>query len=165
LKRIRIVQIVSIALIMVYITLLIVDIAIYELGDWKDLAFTLLLAGIAVNMIFKGVLIKSQSTMWFAVTLALSAITLILFVLNGEDGAEYYYIFSFLPIISSVINLAIFGNLIYIKVIILNISIIVPIILSYFVAIEILTLVVIGVCSVVVGISICRLIRTNKENV
>ena len=143
--------------------MLVIDIIFDVLGDWKIIIFSLLLALISINLIAKGAILKSSSTMWFALTLILFAIVIAGFELNSLNPANYYYVFSIIPIISSLINLAIFKNLIYIKVIVLNISIIIPTIVSYFVDLELYFVFAIAIFCVIMGIVLCRSRNLNKE--
>ena len=163
-KKISIVKWIGIILFFVYITLIVVDLIFEVLGDYRILILSLVLALISMNMISKGVIIKSSSTLWFALTLILFAILIAIFELKNINPTEYYYIFSIIPIISSVINLAIFQNLIYIKVIILNISIVIPIFILYFFQLHLLLNLLIFVISIGLGIIISRGIPLNKEN-
>jgi len=163
LKKITIVKWIGIILFLIYISMLVIDIVFNILGDLKIIIFSLLLALISINLIAKGVLLKSSSTMWFALTLILFAIVIAGFELNSLNSANYYFVFSIIPIISSLINLAIFKNLIYIKVIILNISIIIPTIVSYFVDLELYFVFAIAIFCVIMGIVLCRSINLNKE--
>ena len=71
--------------------------------------------------------------------------------------------FGVIPLISSFVNLAIFGAKIYIKVIILNLSILVPIFTSQFLNFQWFINVGIGIVSLILGILICRSINLDKE--
>lgn len=163
-KKIIIVKWLGIVLFVVYSVLLIIDFVFDFLGDWKIITFSIILAIISINMIAKGVIIKSSSTLWFAVSLILFAITIAIFDIKNIDPKQYYFIFSIIPIISSIINLAIFENLIYIKVIILNISIAIPVFVWYFWDFKFIINLIISVLSVIIGIVISRFINLNKEN-
>ena len=162
-SKLKKVQIIGFTLFTMYIGAIILDVALDIFGDYRLIIFSVLLAIISLNLIYKGVLIKSASTMWFANTLMMFAITIIVFEIIGRDVMQYYYVFSFVPIISSLINLAVFNNLIYIKVIIINISIIVPICVTYFVSLFIWWQIVLWTMSIIIGIIICRMMNVNKE--
>lgn len=164
-RKIRLVQIVGILLVVVYCILLCLDVIFNGLGNNRIILLSLVLAGIAVNMIVKGVIIRSGSTLWFAITLVISAIAVIIFSINTIDLNKYYYVFAILPIIASLINLVIFQNLIYIRIIIINVSILIPILLYSFVDLALHWVWLIGSVSVIGGIIVCRMIITNKENV
>lgn len=163
-KRINIIKWIGLILFLFYIVLLVVDLSLDVLGDWRILVFSLVLALISTNLIAKGVIIKSSSTLWFSITLVLFAITIAIFELKSIKAFDYYYIFSLIPIISSIINLAIFQNLIYIKVIILNISIIIPVCIQYFFHLRTWIIITTLVGCIVGGIIVCRCINLNKEN-
>ena len=77
---------------------------------------------------------------------------------------EYIYVFAFLPIVTSLIFVC-FKNFNYIKVMIINLSIAIPILVSNILAIKIWLNIVIFIESILIGISICRLITTRKEKV
>ena len=132
LRKITIVQVVGIVLFTVYVILLLIGLFTDVLGNWSRLVISITLALMSMNLISKGALIKSQSTLWFSVSLILYALLIVISELLKFEINKHYYVYSLIPIIPSLFNLAIFGNLIYIKVIILNITIIVPILLQYF---------------------------------
>lgn len=164
-KRIRFVQFLGILFFVTYIILFIVDLLRGVLGDYKDLIFSLFLSLIGINLILKGVLIKSNSTLWFAnvlITLSLTIVLLELFELNIVD---YYYLFTIIPILASVINLIVFKNLIYVKVIIINITVIIPTILQFLNKFNLYLAMCVFVISILVGVLICRLINFDKEKV
>lgn len=163
-KKIDIVKWIGIVLFFVYISILIIDIFSGFLGDYSIIVISLILSIISINSVVKGRLIKSSSTMWFAITLILFSILIVIFELNNIKPLDYYFVFSIIPIISSVINLAIFENLIYIKVIIFNISIIIPITIQYFFKLQVFLIAIVSILSIVVGILVCRQISLSKEN-
>lgn len=162
-RKIKVAQLIGIGLFIIYIGLIITDITFDYLGDYVNLSLSIMLALISLNMIYKGVLLRSSSALWFAVLLILFAITIVAFELGSVDPLEYYFVFALIPIISSLINVAIFKNLIYIKVIIINISIIIPISLMYFTGLSVWWLIVIGLVSIIAGVLVCRMIRMDKE--
>lgn len=164
-KRIRIVQLIEILLVLMYVALILSDLVYGLLGESRDTILSIVLAIISISLIHKGVLLKSQSTLWFSMSLVLFAITIISCQLLGVEPVGYYFIFALIPIISSIMNIAIFNNLFYIKVIILNISIAVPIVIMYFTRIELWYIVGIGVLSIVIGMIICRLLSFKKEKI
>jgi len=163
-KKIRIVQIVGILLFLVYVSFIIINsFKISIIRGKETFIFSILLAVLSITLIYKGVLLKSSSTLWFALNLISYAIILLLFDIFDIKLNENYYILSLIPIIASIINLAVFGYLIYIKVIILNISIIIPVMLWQFIDINIWWLLAIALFSVLLGIIICRSIYFKRE--
>lgn len=164
-KRIRIVQLIEILLVLVYVALILSDLVYGLLGESRDTILSIVLVIISISLMHKGVLLKSQSTLWFSMSLVLFAITIISCQLIGVEPIEYYFIFALIPIISSIINIAIFNNLLYIKVMILNISIIVPVMIMYFTSMKVWHIIVIGLVSVLLGIAICRLLSFKKEKI
>lgn len=164
-KRIHIIQIIGTGLFIVYITLLFIDVLTGFLQDLKILVFSAILAVISLNLIAKGVIIKSSSTLWFAINLILYAIILILFETMGIDPIKFYFVFALIPIIASVINIIVFQNLIYIKVIILNISIILPMLMQYYNILSNIWLAITYIGSLIMGILVCRLISFRREKV
>ena len=164
-KKIKLVQIISILLFLVYIVLILIDIKASVLGNLSRFYFSILLAVISLNMIWKGKILKSTSTLWFGLSLILYAILIIIFELMQYDLQDLYYLFVFIPIISSVIILVIFGNLIYIKVIIFNIAIAIPVVLYNVLWLAWWWVVVIGVVSIVSAVLISRNLWFNKEKV
>ena len=164
-KKIRIIQVIGIVLFIIYFGLFVLDLVWELLSDWDAMIFSVILALISLSLIYKGVLLKSSSTLWFSINLILSAIFLIIINLLYLDLNEYYYIFSLIPIISSLFNLFIFKYKIYIKVIILNISVIIPIIALQFFDLEWWIIVVISVVAIALGVLICRSINFEREKV
>lgn len=164
-KEIKKVQLIGFGLFVIYCFLIVADLLFDYWGDYSNLALSILLAVISLNMIHKGMLLRSGSTLWFAVSLILFAILIIIFEIINIDPFQYYFVFTFIPIIASLINVAIFQNLIYIKVIIINISIILPILIMYFTDLSIWWIIGIGVVGLIAGIIVCRNIVFNKEKV
>lgn len=159
------VQLIEILLVLVYIGLIIGNLTFGLLGDRGDMVLSIVLVLISISLIHKGTLLKSHSTLWFSISLILFAITIISCQLIGVEPIEYYFIFALIPIISSIINIAIFNNLLYIKVMILNISIIVPVMIMYFTSMKVWHIIVIGLVSVLLGIAVCRSLSFEKEKI
>lgn len=164
-KKIKIIQIIGVLLVLIYLVLLISDLVWGYLGDINTLVFSVILVCIGLNLIYKGVLLKSTSTLWFAMCLIIFAICIIILKLNNQDVQEFAYLFGIIPLIASFINLAIFGTKIYIKVIILNVSILVPVFTSQFLNLQWFINVGIGLISLILGIVICRNINLDKEKI
>ena len=164
-KKIKFVQIVGIVLFLIYISLVLIDIVWGIAYDINNLIFSIILAAISVTSIFKGVLLKSASTLWFSVTLILTAIMLVIFNIYRLNADNYWFIFAIIPIVSSIINLFIFKYLIYIKLIILNISIIIPIFVYKYLQFDWWIILIIGIISISLGILVSRLIKFKKEKV
>lgn len=164
-KKIKIVQIIGFVLVLVYFLLIISELIVGYLKDFRELTFSILLVIVSINLLFKGVFLKSQSTLWFANVLILYAILMIVFNLLNIEYNNYIYIYILLPIISSIINIVIFHNLIYIKVIILNISLVVPFILYKFIKLDFYLYFIIGTISVLLGIIMCRFFKMKREKV
>ncbi len=164
-KKVKILQALGYILFALYLALIIMQLSINLFGKYQDIVFSIVLATVSLNLIYKGVLLKSASTLWFAICLILYAIALVVFVLFHISFESHYYIFAFLPIIASLLNIAIFGNLLYIKVIAINISIIIPITIFRFVTTNIFVVATTAILSIALGIVICRKINIDKENV
>ena len=164
-KKIRLVQIVGIILFIGYIILLIVDGINGFLGNYSQLVLSIVMAVIGLNLIIKGSVIKSNSTMWFAIVLISISVTIIIAGLLEINLIKNNYIFAVVPLFASFLNLIIFNNLTYIKVIIVNISIIVPMVIEYFYSFEFYWSIGLFVISILIGIMICRLINWGKEKI
>lgn len=164
-KKIRLVQIIGILLFLAYSILLVFDVLKGFLVNYSRFVFSILMAIIGLNLIFKGVVLKSNSTLWFANVLLSLAITIIVFSLLKIDMQKYCYVFSIVPILASILNLFVFNNKIYVKIIIVNITIIIPTIIQYFYKFELYWFVCITIVSVLLGIFLCRFINFDKENV
>ena len=112
-KRIKTVQVTGLFLFIIYIILIAFDFTIGFIDLKCDILFSIVLAIISLNLIYKGVLLKSSSTLWFALNLILYAILIVLLNLISVDYRDYYVYFVLIPIIPSVITLAVFNNLMY----------------------------------------------------
>lgn len=163
-KKIRIVQGIGFVLFLIYLALIISELIIGYLKDLQLVVFSGVLAIVSLTMIYKGVLLKSASTLWFAMCLILLAICLIVFELI-DIGNENYYLLSLIPIIASLINIAIFHNLFYIKIIILNLSVTIPLIITQFTNFTILINLLFFGISLIIGIIICRNISLEREKI
>ena len=161
--KIKLIQLLEFLLIVLYIGLLILGLTTEVIGDRFYLMLSVVLAALAFVMLGQGALIKSSSTLWFSLTLIMSAILLIFFDIKGIDASKVYYLFMFIPIISSLINLAIFENLLYIKVIILNISIIIPMCIVRYNDYDLWLTIISYIVSISIGIVVCRFINLNRE--
>jgi len=164
-KKIKVIQIIGFVLFLVYVSLFIADFVLGFTGDYREILFSVLLAIISINMLTKGVFLKSQSTLWFSITLVLCAIIMLIFSIFNIDYNLYNYIFILLPIISSAINIAVFHNLLYIKVIILNITLAIPFVVNKLTYLEWQWILAIGAISVFVGIIICRVLKVKREKI
>lgn len=164
-KKIRLVQIISVILFLLYVSLIILKLIWNKNSDNNNLIFSILLAIVSMNLIYKGKILKSTSTLWFGLCLILYAITIIIFELFKYDLSKYYCFFTIIPIFSSLIVLAIFNNLIYIKVIILNVSIAIPIIFYNIFWLTWWWGCIIGVVSIAIGIILSRCLNIGKEKV
>lgn len=164
-KKIKVVQIIGFVLFFVYVGLVISEFIWGYISDYRELLFSVLLAVVSINMLVKGVFLKSQSTLWFAITLVMYAILMTIFSIFNIDYNLYNYIFILLPIIASAINIVVFHNLLYIKVIILNLTLAIPFILSKFISLQTFWYYVIGVVSVLIGIIVCRCLKMKREKV
>lgn len=164
-KRIRIVQIVGFILVLAYISLLILDAIYHTLDDLNVFIFSLLLVLIGINLIHKGAIIRSSSTLWFANNLISIALTILILNYLNLDINNYIYIFTLIPIIPTLVNLLILRVKIYVKVLILNFSIILPTMLVYFVDIVWYWSIIICVGCVILGIFVCRNINLDKEKI
>lgn len=163
-KRVKVVQLIGIILFILYIVFVILN--AFKVGfieGRQTLIFSILLAVLSITLIYKGVLLKSSSTLWFSLNLISYAIIIVVFEVVDLTFSDYYYLLSLIPIIASLINLAVFGYMIYIKVIILNITVAVPILLWQFTSLDFWWIIGVGVVSVLLGIIICRLIYDKKE--
>jgi len=164
-KKIKIVQVIGIALFCIYLMLFVLDLIWGILYDYDIIVFSMFLALISLSMIAKGVLLKSGSTLWFAINLILSAIFIIVINICRLDIDNYYYIISIIPLIASVFNLIIFRYNIYIKLLILNTSIIIPVMIWQFLSLNSWMNLIIACISIVLGILISRGINFGKEKV
>ncbi|MBE5739039.1 MAG: hypothetical protein E7354_04870 [Clostridiales bacterium] len=163
-KKIRAIKYISIALFIWYISLIVMAYKTQYFEDKSNLYFSLLLASISLIMSFKGVVLKSYSTLWFALSLILYALIIILLEMKNIDYNSYKYFFILLPIVASLILVA-FGQKVYLKVVILNVSVAIPMLLDYFIELQIWLYIVVFIISVLIGILLCRTFGFDKETV
>lgn len=161
-KRVKIIQIIGSLLVFVYLGLFVSNVIFGYLGALDTFIFSILLVAIGFDLIWKGVLLKSSSTLWFAICLILWAILILILKLYNQNIQEYIFVFASIPLIPSALNMIVFKNSIYLKVIIINISIIVPILLMQFLTLSWWCLVLIATASVGVSIVICRFIGLKR---
>lgn len=161
-KRVKIIQIIGSLLVFVYLGLFVSNVIFGYLGALDTFIFSILLVAIGFDLIWKGVLLKSSSTLWFAICLILWAILILILKLCNQNIQEYIFVFASIPLIPSALNMIVFKNSIYLKVIIINISIIVPILLMQFLTLSWWWLVLMATASVVVSIVICRFIGLKR---
>ena len=161
-KRVKIIQIIGSLLVFVYLGLFVSNVIFGYLGALDTFIFSILLVAIGFDLIWKGVLLKSSSTLWFAICLILWAILILILKLYNQNIQEYNFVFASIPLIPSALNMIVFKNSIYLKVIIINISIIVPILLMQFLTLSWWWLVLIATASVGVSIVICRFIGLKR---
>lgn len=150
---------------LIYLALFVLEVFFQYSLELNNMVFSVLLAMVSINMINKGVVLRSLSTLWFAIVLILYAIVMILISEFYLLGINSYYIFSSIPIIPSLILLAVFRNPIYIKVIILNIFIIISIVLWQTLDLNLWINVVNFSLSILLSIVICRSLNFDRENV
>ena len=161
-KRVKVIQIIGSLLVFVYLGLFVSNVIFGYLGALDTFIFSILLVAIGFDLIWKGVLLKSSSTLWFAICLILWAILILILKLYNQNIQEYNFVFASIPLIPSALNMIVFKNSIYLKVIIINISIIVPILLMQFLTLSWWWLVLIATASVGVSIVICRFIGLKR---
>ena len=164
-KKIKIIQTIGILLFLAYVVLFVLEVFFkYSIG-LNVIVFSVLLAIISLNMVSKGVILRSSSTLWFAIVLILNAIFMILLSESYLMTVNIFYVFSIIPIIPSIILLAVFKNPIYIKVIILNIFIISSIVLWQEFNLGIWENVLNFGISILLSIVICRNLNFDREKV
>ena len=161
-KRVKIIQIIGSLLVFVYLGLFVSNVIFGYLGALDTFIFSILLVVIGFDLIWKGVLLKSSSTLWFAICLILWAILILILKLYNQNIQEYIFVFASIPLIPSALNMIVFKNSIYLKVIIINIFIIVPILLMQFLTLSWWWLVLMATASVGVSIVICRFIGLKR---
>lgn len=164
-KKIRFVQAVGVVLFLGYILLLVIDVFKGFLGNYYQLILSLIMAIIGFNLLFKAVIIKSSSTIWFAIVLISMSVVIITMSLYRIEIEKLYYVFAIIPLFASLLNLIVFNNLIYIKVMIINATIIVPMIIQQFYTVGNYWSIGLFVISILIGIIICRVINFDKEKV
>ncbi len=162
--KIRIIKYIGIVLFALYIVVIALSQGSQVLGGMDILLFSILLASVSLVLCFKGAILKSYSTLWFALSLILYAILIILFEVGGVTYEGYGYLFAYLPILASIIML-IMGKVGYLKVIILNISIALPVSIIYNISMGIWLKLGIILLSFIMGVFISKGITFDKEKI
>lgn len=163
-KKIRAIKYVGLALFVVYVVTIILASFTNYFGDYGVIAFSLVLASVAFHLFYKGAVLKSFSTLWFALCLILYALCILVFEIWNIGYSSYSFLFVFLPILPSVFILA-FGKVIYLKVIILNLSIALPLLLFNYMNLSIWLKFGVFTISIVLGVLISRCIYVGKEKI
>lgn len=163
-KKIKIVQIVGIMLVFLYVALLLTNL-IWGVIDDSLLYFSIVIVLVGANLIYKGKLLRSTSTLWFGFTLIFGAILIIILELLKLEIQDFGYVFAFVPMLASILILIILGAKIYIKVMIINISIIIPLLVYRFTKIEWYFVLIIAIICICASIFICRNINLDKEKI
>lgn len=163
-KKIKIAQNLGIILVLTYIVLVIANLIWGVLEDKSIFVFSVLIVLVGSNLIYKGTLLKSTSTLWFAYNLIFGAILIIILEIFRFSIGDYAYLFAILPLLPSLINVCM-GVKIYIKVMIINLSISIPIIITTFVKMQWYLICIVYLISIVMGIVICRNLNLDKEKI
>ena len=71
-----------------YVVLIVCDFTIDFLGIKSDVLFSIVLAVVSLNLLYKGVLLRSSSTLWFSLNLIIYAILIVIF----KDLLHSYFI-------------------------------------------------------------------------
>ena len=164
-NKIKIVGVIGLILFIVYLSLVITEMVFHYLGEYDLIVFTILLSLISINMINKGIILKSTTTLWFAINMIIYAIIIVVMEILKVDINSITYLWSIVPIIPSLLNLMIFNNYIYIKLIIINLFIFVPLVVINYIHLNIWFEWGIIVLGLIIGMVVCRLINLDKENV
>ena len=98
-KKIRFVQAVGVVLFLGYILLLVIDVFKGFLGNYYQLILSLIMAIIGFNLLFKAVIIKSSSTIWFAIVLISMSVVIITMSLYRIEIEKLYYVFAIIYIV------------------------------------------------------------------
>lgn len=163
-RKIRAIKYVGIALFVVYVVTIIFAHFTNFFGDYDVIAFSLVLASVALHLFYKGAVLKSFSTLWFALCLILYALCILAFEVWNIEYEDYFYLFAFLPILPSVLMVA-FGRVTYLKVIIVNLSISLPLLLFNYFNLSFWLKLASFAISISLGIVISRCIYIGKEKI
>lgn len=163
-KKIKVVQIIGIMLVLLYVALVLTNL-IWGVIDHSAFLFSIVIVLVGANLIYKGKLLKSASTLWFAFNLIFGAILIIILELLKLEIQDFGYIFAFVPMLASMFILVILRTKIYIKVMIINISVIIPLLVYKFAQIEWYFALIIAIICIVASIVICRNINLDKEKI
>ncbi len=164
-KKIKIIQCIGLVFVLLYVILVTLNLGFGLLEGKSTFIFSIIIVIVGFNLLFKGAIIKSASTLWFSLNLIFGAIFIIVLEITGGDIYQFYFVLGIIPILASLINLAILRTKIYTKVIILNVSLLIPILLIRFTKIGWLWVTIIGTITFILGIVICRNINLDKEQI
>lgn len=129
-KRITKYNIINIVVTLTYIAIMIVQSATKVfLINIKIFWFMAFLLAIGISLLFKFLIFKSDSSLWFGITLLLCGVTICVFVYLNLKFQDYFALFLISPIIGSLFVGLIFKDALQLKVIIYLICFMVPLIL------------------------------------
>lgn len=161
-RKIRAIKYIGLVLFFAYTIAIILTYFTSFVGDFDNILFSILLAVLSLFTCFKGTMIRSFSTLWFSVTLILYAILIIVFEITKISYDDYIYLFAFLPIITSLVFIC-FKKFHYIKVLIINLSIAIPVLISKTTVFNLWLNIGCFMCFVILGIFIAGLLDGHKE--
>ncbi len=133
-------------------------------GDKSVIAFSVVLTLVSLGLCYKGAVLKSYSTLWFALNLVLYALLILIFEIRNIDYLNLLYLFAFLPLISSLI-LVCFGKFAYFKVIILNLSVALPLLAFEFWEMVLWLKIGVFAISILLGVLTSKLFSLGKERI
>lgn len=161
-RKIRVIKYVGIALVALYVASIILASFTSLFGDYVVTIFSIILASISLYLFYKGAVLKSYSTLWFGLCLILYALCILAFEIWNIRYENYSFLFAFLPIVPSVLMLA-FGRAIYLKVIIFNFSIALPLLIFNYVSLNLWLKIGVFTISIALGILVSRCTHIGKE--
>lgn len=161
-KKIRAIKYISILLFIIYISIILVAYLTDYISANATVWFSIVLAVVSINCCFKGAVLKSYSTLWFAVSLVLYALLIIVFEVNRISYGEFNYYFAVLPVVTSLIFIC-FGKLNYIYAIIINLSVAIPIFIINLFSLNIWLKIAVFTVFVLVGLLLSRAVYIKRE--
>lgn len=163
-RKIKIIKYVGVMLFIIYVATMVLASFSNYFGDFNVIAFTLVLALLSLHLCYKGTVLHSYSTLWFALNLVLYALLILYFEIMKIDYNGFYFLFAFLPIVPSLI-LVFLGKAGYLKVIILDLSVALPLTIFNFPTLNLWLKIGVFAFSILLGIFICKLFSLGKERI
>lgn len=162
--KIRIIKYLGIVLFIVYLVTVVLAFTTSYFGDLNIIAFTFVLALVSLHLCYKGAVLHSYSTLWFALNLVLYALLILYFEIMNIEYNSFYFLFTFLPLIPSLI-IVFWGKVGYLKVIILNLSVALPLTIFNFVTLDLWLQIGVFTFSILLGMFISKLFSLGKERI
>lgn len=162
--KIRALKCIGLVLVVAYVLTILLAYKGSYFGNYNVLAFSLVLTLVSLGLCYKGSVLKSYSTLWFALSLILYALLILIFEIKNIEYSHLIYLFAFLPILPSLL-LVCLGKFAYIKVIIINLSLALPLLVINILEMALWLKIGVFTVSVLLGLLVSKFFSLDKEKI